>query len=126
GGFRADVRLVAIPRVHRPAELVRAALRDRIDVGADEVALTNIVWRDAYLHLLDRLERNRRDARAIAGLPRRRVEAERAVEVGAVDRDVVRAVVLTGECALSAVLRRHPDDVREPTGNRGQICNIVV
>mgnify|MGYP003693818081 CR=1 FL=1 len=59
-------------------------------------APTKLPWRtsirrDAHLHLLDRLERDRRDAGAVARLA---AEAERVVEVRAVDRDVVRPVVL--------------------------------
>src|SRR4029077_5211504 len=54
-GLRADVRLVAVPGVERTSELVGSASGDRVDVGADEVALLHIVRRDADLHLLDGL-----------------------------------------------------------------------
>ncbi len=124
-GLRADVRLVAVPRVERTSELVGSASGDRVDVGADEVALPDVVRRDADLHLLDRLERDGRDAGAIAGLAGRRVQTKRSVEVRAVDRDVVRAVVLSGERALPAVLRRETDDVREAAGDRRQRREIV-
>ena len=60
--------LVAEAVIDRADQLVGAAARHRVDAGADEVALAHVVGRDADLHLLDRFERDRRDAGAVAGL----------------------------------------------------------
>ena len=115
--FGSDVRVVAIAVVARSDEVVRSAARDGVHARADEVALANIEWRHAHLHLLDRFERNRRDASAIARLAGK---AERVVEVRAVHRDVVHPVVLAREVAASAVLRREPRHVVDASGNRRQ------
>ena len=102
---------VAGPVVGGRGEGVVAAARHGVDAGAGEVALAHVVRRHAHLHLLDRFQRDRRDARAVADAAGRDAEAERIVEVGAVDRDVVRTVVLAGERAAAAVLRRQARDV---------------
>ena len=115
--LRPDERFVAVPVVPRSHEVVRSAPRHRVDAGADEVALANVVRRHADLHLLDRFERNRRNVGSIARL---RAEAERVVEIRAVDRDVVHPVVRAGEAARPAVLRRQARHVVDAAGDRRQ------
>jgi hypothetical protein len=63
--------LVAELVVEGTAELVGAAARHRVDARADEVALPHVERRDVDLHLLDRVERDGRDARALARRPAR-------------------------------------------------------
>src|SRR6185436_6744288 len=104
--FGADVRLVALTAVDRGGEAVGATARDGVDAGAGEVALPHVVRRDADLHLLDRLERDRRDAGAIADAAGGDAEAERVVEVRPVHGHVVRAVILAGDRPVAAILRR--------------------
>ena len=120
-GFGADEILVAEPVIDRGGEAVGAAARHGVDAGADEVALAHIERRDVHLHLLDGFERDRRDARALAGRARK---AERVVEVRSVDGDVVQAIVLTAErhaailspiCACQR-LRRSSRENRTPPG----------
>ena len=77
-GLGADETVVAELVVERAAALVAAAARDGVHVRADEIALPHVVRRDVDLHLLDRRQRNRRDARRVAG---RVAQAERVVEV---------------------------------------------
>src|SRR5262249_4168481 len=91
--LRADERIVAVPIVAGSDEAVGPAPRDGVDVRADEIALPDVVWRDADLHLLDRFERDRRDTCAISRLIS---QAEGVVEVRAVHRDVVHPVVGAG------------------------------
>src|SRR5581483_8932730 len=104
GARRGDAdlvaRLAAGAAIEGAREAVRPAARDGVHAGADEVALAHVVRRDADLHLLDGFEGDRRDAGAVARLA---AEAERVVEVGAVDRDVVGAVVLADEGAAARV-----------------------
>ena len=107
-GFGADQAFVAPLVVHRAPEGVAAAPGDGVDAGADEVALAHVVRRDVDLHLLDRLERDRRDARAVAG---RAAEPEGVVEVRPVDRDVVQPVVLTPPNDGPRGLRRQAREV---------------
>ena len=125
GRVGADERLVACAVVRRRRERVRPAARDGVDAGADEVSLPHVVRRDVHLHLLDRLERNRCDARAVADAAGRGAEAERVVEVRAVNRHIVRAVVLSGEGARAAVLRRQTRDVGDAARNRRQRGEIL-
>src|SRR6185295_209829 len=125
GRFLADIRLVARAVVDRGGDLVGAALGDRVDAGAGEVALAHVVGRDADLHLLDRLERDRRDAGAVADAAGGDAEAERVVEVRPVHRHVVRAVVLAGDRAVAAVLRRQPGDVGDAAGNGRQRGELI-
>ena len=86
----ADPVLVSRVVVERAGEVVRARLGHRVHRGADEVALAHVEGRDVHLHRLDRVKRDRRDARAVARLAG---ETERVIEVRPVDRDVVEAVV---------------------------------
>src|SRR5204863_382407 len=125
GRILADVRLIARPVVDRPRHHVRAAPRDGVDTGADEVPLAHVVWRDLHLDLLDRFERDRGDAGAVADGAGRNAEAERVVEIRTVDRDVVRTVVLTGKRAGPAVLRRQARDVGDAAGNGRQHREVL-
>src|SRR5581483_2881833 len=132
GGVRADEAGAGVDLAHigavflpvaviaRAGPLVGPAARDGVHAGADEAALTHVVRRDRDLHLLDRFERNRRDAGAVADTAGGHTQAERVVEVRAVDGDVVRAVVLAGERAEAAVLRRQAGDVGQAAGDGRQ------
>ena len=111
GGLFADERLVAEPVIHRAGDRVGSTPGDRVDARADEVALTHVERCDAHLHLLDRLQRNRRHVGSVARLPG---EAEGVVEVRAVDRDVVHPVVLAREGPRAPVLRRQARHVVDP------------
>ncbi len=124
-GIRADVGLAALAAVDRTREAVGAAARDGVHAGAGEAALAHVIRRDLHLHLFDRFERNRRDARAVADAAGGYTEAERVVEVRPVHRHVVRPVVLAGERAVAAVLRRQAGDVRDAAGNGGERREIL-
>src|SRR5256885_9703542 len=117
--------LVAGAVVGRRREAVGAAARDRVDARAGKTALGDVVRRDADLHLFDRFERDRRDPGAVADAARRDAEAERVVEVGAVDGHVVGAVVLPGERAVAAVLRRQARDVGDTARNGWQRREVL-
>ena len=121
-GFGADERLVAETVIDAGRQPVAAAARHGVDAGADEVALAHVVGCHADLHLLDRLERDRRDAGAIAGLT---AQSERVVEVGPIDGDVVHPVVLTGERAAPAVLWRQARDVVDAARDGRQHFELV-
>ena len=113
--LRADEAVVAEAVVGGGAQRVGAAAGDGVDAGADEVALAHVVGRDADLHLLDRFERDRRDAGAFTRLA---AEAERVVERGAVDGHVVHAAVAAGERVGARGLRGQAREVADPALHR--------
>src|SRR5581483_6810790 len=88
----------------------------------DEVPLTDVERRDAHLHLLDRFERNRRNAGASARLTL--AEAERVVERRSVDLDVVQAVVLAGE-GVAARLRSEPSQIADAAADRRETLDVL-
>src|SRR5262249_32238479 len=94
-GVRSNPSVVAPPLIHRGRQLIRSTSGRRVAGGADKVALPDVVRCDAALHLLDRLQGDRRDQRSTASLSLS--QAERAVEVGAVHCHVVYPAILAGE-----------------------------
>src|SRR4030095_2443991 len=105
------------PVIERGAQLIRSTARNGVDRRSDEAALADVEWRDADLDLLDRLERNRRDVRALA---RRRSETEAVVEIRTIHRHVVQSVVLTADRTGGARLRRQTSDITETPRERRQ------
>ena len=95
-GLGADDALVARPVAERAVNRL-APLRVTVFTAAP----TKLPWRTSYgatvdLDLLDGLQRDRRDAGAVAGGA---AEAERVVEIRAVHGDVVQPVVLAANVA---------------------------
>src|SRR5262245_50943779 len=95
GSLRSDPAVISHPLIHRSRQLVGSTAGDRVHGSADEVAFTNVVWRDTHLHLLNRLQRDWCDQRSTACLTLS--QPERAVEVGAVHRHVVYPAILARE-----------------------------
>ncbi len=99
----ADQALVTVEREAGDLPLVGSASGDRVDAGSRESALTHIVRGDLDGHLFHSVERN--------GLRRRLttrcrvVEAERVVEVGSVQRDVVVQPVPSAEAEVAVAAR---------------------
>ncbi len=111
GEIVSGPRLVAEVAERRAVELVRPALRYRVDDAARVVAVLDVEPVGDDLELLDRLQREReRDTRAPAVLPE-----ERVVRVHAVDRDVRgrRPASAERELAPRRHLRRDADEARE-------------
>ena len=109
----------------RAAEAIRAALRHHIHARTHEVALPHVIRRNAHLHLLKRVDRNRRHAGPVTGLSR---QTERIIEVGTVDRHVVQAVVLPGEREPErhrTVLRREPQQILDSAADRRQMRQLI-
>ena len=115
--------LIAEVVVCRPVEVVRAALRHRIDERAREVPLAHVERRQQHLILLHRLERDR----AAARLPTRLTggaESENVALARAVDLNVVEAIVLStgGQPRVLRLqhLRRERKEIGEVAVERGQ------
>ncbi len=116
-GLGAHEPFVAEPVVERTAEVVAAAAGDRVDASADEVALTDVVGGHVDLDLLDGRHGDGGNAGSVA---RRTAETKGVVEVGAVHREVVEAVVLAGEGAVAARLGRQLGEGVDAIALRGQ------
>ena len=113
-GLLADEAVVALPDVGRTLERVRSATGDGVDGGAHEVALAHVIGSHVDLHLLDRGHGDGGDAGSVAGSG---AETEGVVEVRAVDRDVVQAVVGAAEGeVLAAGLRGESDERVDAVG----------
>ncbi len=84
-GAVADPALVAAEVERRPAQRVRAALRDRVDTAAGEAALTHVVGRDDQLDFLDGVEADRLRFRGAARRTGRSCQPEQVVVGRAVD-----------------------------------------
>ncbi len=115
--------LVAVERVRRAAELVGAALGDGVHVGARESALSHVERRHGDLHLLHCVKWHRLGI----GLPARRriVQAERVVEVGSVERDVVVQPVSPAERIVAVVPGIGPDEIPGAALDRRQELDLL-
>ena len=128
-GVRAGVgpHVIVVARVveHRATELVGAALGDHVDAGTNEIPLPHVVGRNRDLHLLQRVERDRRHTRAVARLSGK---TERVVEVGSVDRHVVQAVILPGKREPErhgTVLRGQTEQVLHSAADRRKVLQLL-
>src|SRR5439155_5896 len=123
-GGRAHGTLVLQVTEHRAVQLVRTRLSNGVDEPADEPPLSHVEGRHEDLVLLHRLDRERA---CVDATPRDLVagrEGEEIVVDRAVDLNVVKAVVLTGERRASPGrlhdLRRGVDEIVERAVERRQ------
>ena len=118
----AEQGVVAPERVRRGLILVRPALGHRVDVGTREPSLAHVEGSNGNLHLLDCVVGHRLGVGLAAR--RRVVQAERVVEVGPIERNVVVQPVAPREAVVAVVPWIRANQVAGAALDRGEQLDL--